>query len=120
MTRVKRNDPSEFGRMVRQHRTLKKLSQERLGELAGVSGGYVSLIESGGRGDRPGRDVVVGIAQALGVPVVELLEAAGIAEPSDRQEGPTLEDVVRTDPRLRADQKRILLDLYRSWVGKSG
>jgi len=31
----------------------------------------------------------------------------------------SFEDFVRTDPALRADQKRILIELYSSWVRRS-
>lgn len=111
---------SDFGEAVRRYREARNMSQERLAEDAGLSGGYISLIETGGRGQRPSRDTVISIAQALNAPVVELLRAAGRLLPSDELapdgERPTFEQFVNTDPALRSDQKKVLIDLYRSWV----
>lgn len=95
------------------------MSQDRLAQEAQLSNGYISLLETGKRGRRPSRDTVIGIAQALRAPVVELLKAAGRLEPSDElspDARPPFADFVRTDPNLRADQKKVLVDLYDSWV----
>lgn len=96
------------------------MSQQRLAEAAGISPGYVALIETGRRGKHPRRDVAVALAQALDAPVAEFLAAAGRLTEADEAAlsgTPSFEAVVQGDPRLRADQKRALIDLYRSWVG---
>lgn len=111
--------PGEFGRLVRKYREARNMSQERLAQEAGLSNGYISLLETGRRGERPSRDTVIGIAQALRASIPELLHAAGRLEPGDDiapDSRPTFADFVRTDPNLRSDQKVILIDLYNSWV----
>lgn len=110
-----------FGAVLRRYREARSMSQERLAEAAGVSPGYVSLVETGKRGKRPSRDVVISLAQALRVDPVILLRAAGRLQPGDRlspDERPTFEDFVQTDPALRSDQKGVLISLYRSYVGR--
>ncbi|MCU1483881.1 MAG: family transcriptional regulator [Actinomycetia bacterium] len=115
--------PGEFGRLVLRYREARGLSQQRLATEAGLSDGYISLIETGRRGSRPSRDTVLALAQALGVPAVELLRAAGRLQSGDDlvpdNRRPSFEEFVRTDPALRADQKRILIELYSSWVRRS-
>lgn len=114
---------SEFGDLVRQTRESRGLSQERLAALAKLTPGYISLIETGKRGSRPGRDTVLGIAQALGVPPKEMLRAAGRLRPGDNVEQPpsrpSFEVFVQSDPELRSDQKEILIRTYRSWVRRT-
>lgn len=111
--------PTRFGELVRYYRERRGMSQERLGKETHFTGGYISQIESGKRGQRPPRDTVISIAQALGAPAGRLLEAADRLLPGDDVEPHevTFEQVVQRDPRLRSDQKRILTALYSSWVG---
>ena len=56
---------------LRSIRTRKKLSQEKLGELAGVSWTYVSEIERGNR--TPSIPIIEKLAKALGVPPQRLV-----------------------------------------------
>lgn len=112
-----------FGTLVKRYREARNMSQERLAELAKLSSGYISLIETGNRGKRPSRDTVIGIAQALDADVVEFLRVAGRLEPADdiNPDGSRIpfERFVNTDPALRSDQKKVLIDLYRSWVRRT-
>lgn len=111
--------PTRFGALLKELRRRRNLSQDRLGELAGINGSYVSQIEKGDRGKRPGRDVVIGLAQALREPAQVLLEAAGLEDPTvDLRHRPSFEDFVSTDPDLRSDQKRALVAMYRTYVPK--
>jgi transcriptional regulator with XRE-family HTH domain len=116
-------EPGAFGVLVRRSREARGLSQQRLATDAGLSDGYISLIETGRRGARPSRDTVLALAQALGVPAAELLRAAGRLRPGDDlspdNRRPTFEEFVRTDPALRSDQKKVLVDLYSSFVRRS-
>jgi transcriptional regulator with XRE-family HTH domain len=115
--------PGEFGRLVLRYREARGMSQQRLAAVAGLSDGYISLIETGRRGARPSRDTVLALAQALRVPPAELLRAAGRLQAGDELTPdagrPSFEEFVRTDPSLRADQKRILIELYSSWVHRT-
>jgi len=114
-------EPTEFGRLVKRYREARNMSQDRLAKLIGTTDGYISQIESGKRGRRPDRDLVIGIAQALGAPAIELLRSSGkLREGDELLDGrPTFEAFVMGDPSLRIDQKRILVDLYSSFVGRS-
>ena len=94
------------------------MSQKRLADLTGHTDGYISQLETGSRGRRLDRDLVVGIAQALAAPVNELLVAAG-HDPVAVDDGPSrFHAVVTADPLLRADQKKILAELYAVFVGR--
>lgn len=71
-----------LGRLVRFWRRHRALSQEALAAAAGLSTRHLSFIETGR--SQPSREVVVGIAQALGVAdaaVGAFLEAAGYLAP---------------------------------------
>lgn len=110
----------EFGRLVKRYRLARSLSAERLSLMAGLSKGYVTLIETGRRGQRPGRDNVIALAQALRAPTVEFLRTAGL-EPGDLlspDERPTFREFVETDPSLRSDQKDVLIRTYETFVGR--
>lgn len=61
-----------LGAQLRRLRLERKLSQERLAELAGLHYKYVGRVELG-KADA-GADVLVRLARALGVPVGELFE----------------------------------------------
>ncbi len=60
-----------FGSVVRQHRTKRNLSQERLAEAAEIHRNYVGMLE---RSECAATlDVAERIAQALGVPLEDLI-----------------------------------------------
>jgi transcriptional regulator with XRE-family HTH domain len=115
-------EPTEFGQLLRRWREQRNLSQERLASMAGLSNGYVSLIETGQR-QRPSRDNVIRLAQVLGAPLPEMLRAAGRLRPGDEMSTVarmSFADFVATDPALTTDQKETLVRVYRSLVGRSG
>jgi transcriptional regulator with XRE-family HTH domain len=58
--------------IVKRLRKARNLTQEQLAKKAGVTQGYISQLEAGTRKD-PGVKVALRLAQALGVPVTELL-----------------------------------------------
>lgn len=112
-----------FGQWMKRHREARNLSQERLEFLAGYhSTGMVAQIESGKRGSRLSRTRAAAFAQALGVPVTDVLKAAGRLTKEDVAEiavRPSFEAFVKSDPNLRADQKRMIVALYDSYVPRS-
>ena len=61
---------SRFGKTLRELRTERGLSQEKVAELAGLDRNYVGMIERGER--NPAVVNIVRIAKALGVPPGEL------------------------------------------------
>jgi transcriptional regulator with XRE-family HTH domain len=66
--------------VVKYHRTLKHMSQQRLAERAGLSLGQVSRIESG-RIETPHFPTIEKLATALGIEEDELIELL-LEEPS--------------------------------------
>jgi transcriptional regulator with XRE-family HTH domain len=120
----RRADDAEptIGEVLRKMRAQRSMSQPALARLAGVSPGYIGMLETGERGNRPSRDKVVAFAQALCTSPAEyrmLMRAAGFAdEMGTPSAAETFRRAVTTDPFLRADQKRILLATYDSFVGK--
>ena len=113
-------EPTPFGKLVKKHRERRGWSQTRLATEAGLTPGYIGGIEAGHRGRRASRDVILAVAQALDLDDTStraLLKAGG--RPDDNAAGrkrPTFEQFVRSEPLLRAEQKEILIGLYRSWV----
>jgi len=70
---------SPFGRQVRRWRGIRRMSQLDLAIAAGTTARHLSFVETGR--SRPGKDVVLRIAEALRVPLPErntLLAAAGL------------------------------------------
>lgn len=61
-----------LGAQLRRLRLERRLSQERLAELAGVNYKYLGRVELAKA--EPGADILVRVARALGVPVGELFE----------------------------------------------
>jgi transcriptional regulator with XRE-family HTH domain len=67
----RRPEAARFGEIVRRHRENRKLTQEELAEMAGISATYVGFIE---RGDSvPTLTIILQIAKALGIRPAELL-----------------------------------------------
>jgi len=65
--------PAEMGERVKRHREAKKMDQEKLAYLGGVSAKTVSNIECGKHSPR--LSTLVRLADVLGVSVSELLAA---------------------------------------------
>jgi transcriptional regulator with XRE-family HTH domain len=91
-----------FGRLLRDLRVARGVSQRGLARAAGVTPAYVSLIEQGRRGPEPG--VVRALAGALALSAAEtasLLHSAGYASaPSTSQ--PDIEQAGGAIARLRS------------------
>lgn len=60
---------------IKELRELKGLNQKELSELAGVSRPYLCDLEKNRRGAKP--ETYLRIADALGVPVADLMQKAG-------------------------------------------
>lgn len=118
------SQPTTFGRLLRRFRTSQELSQAALARLAGVSAGYVGLIETGDRGERPSLDIVKRFAQGLRLDVAqteELMRAGGHLGPHEtliQDERASFATVVANNRRLTSRQKELLISLYDSWLGE--
>ena len=106
-----------LGEYLAEQRRHAQLSLRQLSDLAGVSNPYLSQIERGLR--KPSAEVLQQLAKALRISAETLYVRAGILDPDDSSEGsrPTgVVDAVLLDPALNERQKRVLLDVYTSFV----
>ena len=79
--------PTPFGRMLREWRGRRGLSQLALAAQAETTPRHVSFIETGR--SRPGRDLILRLAEAMDVPIRArnaLLEAAGLGRAYEERE----------------------------------
>lgn len=105
------------GEYLAEQRRSAQLSLRQLSDLAGVSNPYLSQIERGLR--KPSADVLQQLAKALRISAETLYVRAGILDPDDSSDGrraPGVVDAVLLDPALNERQKRVLLDVYASFV----
>jgi transcriptional regulator with XRE-family HTH domain len=106
------------GEYLAEQRRHAQLSLRQLSDLAGVSNPYLSQIERGLR--KPSADVLQQLAKALRISAETLYVRAGILDPDDESDSarrtPGVVDAVLLDPALNERQKRVLLDVYTSFV----
>ena len=106
------------GEYLAEQRRHAQLSLRQLSDLAGVSNPYLSQIERGLR--KPSADVLQQLAKALRISAETLYIRAGILDPDDESDSarrtPGVVDAVLLDPALNERQKRVLLDVYTSFV----
>jgi transcriptional regulator with XRE-family HTH domain len=107
---------ADVGEFIRSQREVARMSVRRLAELAGVSNPYLSQIERGLR--KPSADILQQIAKALEISAESLYVRAGwlVDEPLGEH---CVRDAVERDPRLTAEQRRALLEVYESFVRES-
>lgn len=103
---------SGVGDFIRMQRSLGHLSLRQLAELADVSNAYLSQVERGLY--TPSAQVLKNIAQALDLSAEALYSRAGLLDDA-RAEGGGVEEAIRLDDALTADQKETLLRVYRSF-----
>lgn len=138
-----REQLNKLGAYIRDQRTRSRLSLRQLAELANVSNPYLSQIERGMH--EPSVRVLKAIATALDLSADVLLAEAGMLErsvgrpvvaasssvtgraPTDagtarEGDGGTseVERAVNADPRLGAEQKAALIQVYRSYLLAGG
>jgi transcriptional regulator with XRE-family HTH domain len=105
------------GEYLAEQRRHAQLSLRQLSDLAGVSNPYLSQIERGLR--KPSADVLQQLAKALRISAETLYIRAGILDPddgSDAGRATGVVDAILLDPLLNERQKRVLLDVYGSFV----
>jgi transcriptional regulator with XRE-family HTH domain len=106
------------GEYLAEQRRHAQLSLRQLSDLAGVSNPYLSQIERGLR--KPAADELQQLAKALPITAETLYVRAGILDPDDSSDGARrasgVVDAVLLDPALNERQKRVLLDVYSSFV----
>jgi transcriptional regulator with XRE-family HTH domain len=109
------------GEYLAEQRRHAQLSLRQLSDLAGVSNPYLSQIERGLR--KPSAEVLQQLAKALQISAETLYVRAGILDPDDSSDGADgarraagVVDAILLDPALNERQKRVLLDVYASFV----
>ncbi len=112
-----RNDPWRgVGEFIRAQRELANLSLRQLAEVAKISNPYLSQIERGIH--KPSADVLKNIAAALRISAETMYAQAGLLDAPQPGAGGdrSVEEAIRTDGRLSAEQKETLLRVYRDFV----
>jgi len=112
-----RNQLQALGELIRSQREQAELTLRELAARTNVSNPYLSQIERGLH--EPSVRVLKAIAGALNLSAESLLQQAGILEGADAAvppPPPSVEEAVRADPRLSAEQRAALLSVYRSFV----
>jgi transcriptional regulator with XRE-family HTH domain len=105
---------SRIGDYIREQRESSKLSLRRLAQESGISNPYLSQIERGLR--KPSAEILQQIAKALRISAEQLYVQAGLLE--DRDTSLAVETAVLADPVLSERQKRVLLDIYASFMAE--
>jgi transcriptional regulator with XRE-family HTH domain len=113
-----------FGRYLKAQRQFADLSLRELGRMTNLSNAYLSQLERGLH--EPSLRVMRALADALGMPLEQLLMHTGLAAagtaagtPAERR---ATEGAILADPALSDAQKDALLAVYRSYAadGESG
>ncbi|MDN5761891.1 MAG: helix-turn-helix domain-containing protein [Microlunatus sp.] len=102
-----------MGEFIAAQRRSAELSLRQLAEQTGVSNPYLSQIERGLR--KPSAEVLQQLSKALRVSAETLYVKAGILDPTDHPTT-TVETAVLSDLAITERQKRVLIDVYQSFV----
>ena len=102
-----------LGTYIANQRKAAGVTIRQLAEQAGVSNPYLSQIERGLR--KPSAEVLQQLAKALRISAETLYVQAGILDPEDHPTT-TVEMAVLADSGINERQKRVLIDVYTSFV----
>ena len=102
-----------LGEFIATQRRSAQLTLRQLAEQAGISNPYLSQIERGLR--RPSAEVLQQLSKALRVSAETLYVRAGILDP-DEHATTSVEMAVLADEAITERQKRVLIDVYASFV----
>lgn len=105
------NSPS-VGTFIRAQRQLSEMSLRQLAALSNVSNAYLSQIERGLH--QPSLKVVRSIAEALNISTEYLLSQSGVLDTPDPGEETSAESAILADPVLTAEEKEVVLGVYRT------
>jgi transcriptional regulator with XRE-family HTH domain len=102
-----------LGEFIAGQRGAAQLSLRQLAAQAGISNPYLSQIERGLR--KPSAEVLQQLAKALRVSAETLYVRAGILDPDDHP-ATSVEMAVLADSAITERQKRVLVDVYSTFV----
>ncbi len=112
---------NSVGEFIRAQREMANLSLRQLADIAKISNPYLSQIERGLH--KPSADVLKNLASALKISAETMYTQAGlldeVASGQPGRTGPGVEEAIRLDARLSADQKETLVRIYRGFVERS-
>jgi transcriptional regulator with XRE-family HTH domain len=109
----KHNDLGEF---IHQQRERANLSLRRLAERAGISNPYLSQIERGIR--KPSAEILGRLSRALEISANTLYSRAGLID--TELESPSIYEAIEADNLLSANEKKVLLDMYKALIHSNG
>ncbi len=112
MTRER--NPFDLGEFIRVQRSLANLSLRQLAELSNVSNAYLSQVERGVY--QPSAQVLKSIADALKLSAQTVYARAGLLDEEPTSRKVDVEEAIRLDERLSADQKETLIRVYRGFA----
>jgi transcriptional regulator with XRE-family HTH domain len=113
---VSESKHSDLGDFIRQQRERANLSLRRLADSAGISNPYLSQIERGIR--KPSAEILKRLSRALEVSANSMYSKAGLFD--EEFDSPSVLDAIDADATLTPDQKKVLLDLYRTLSRANG
>ena len=106
---------ADIGAFIREQRQHAKLSLRRLAKDAGVSNPYLSQVERGLR--KPSAEILQQLAKGLRISAEQLYVQAGLLE--ERGTSQEVEAAIVSDPAINERQKRVLLDIYASFIAEN-
>lgn len=108
----------ELGEYVREQRENAQLSVRQLSAVAGISNPYLSQIERGLR--RPSAEILNSLAKGLQISAESLYVRAGLLDGAREGSAVDVRLALGLDRHLTDRQRRIMLDLYDSFVPPTG
>jgi transcriptional regulator with XRE-family HTH domain len=103
-----------FGRYLKVQRQFADLSLRELGRMTNLSNAYLSQLERGLH--EPSLRVLRALADALDIPLEQLLKHTGLSADGAATERRATEGAILADPALSDAQKDALLAVYRSYA----
>lgn len=102
----------DLGAFIREQRERANISLRKLADRAGISNPYLSQIERGLR--KPSAEILKSIARGLSIQAESLYQRAGLLD--EGFQPPSVVEAIEADAHLNQRQKRVLLDIYRTYV----
>jgi transcriptional regulator with XRE-family HTH domain len=106
------DETDPLGGFIRMQRELADLSLRQLADMANVSNAYLSQVERGLY--HPSAQVLKNLADALDLSAETMYERAGLLDEREHTAG--VEEAIRLDDALTADQKETLIRVYRGFT----
>jgi transcriptional regulator with XRE-family HTH domain len=113
---VNESKHSDLGEFIRQQRERANLSLRRLADQAGISNPYLSQIERGIR--KPSAEILKSLSRALEISANSLYKKAGLLD--EELPPASVFEAIDSDDRLDAEQKKVLLDMYKALARSNG